>query len=355
MPNSSRTALVDGSSGIIGQKIATRLASDGWTVHGLARRPDTIAGIDPVAADLQDPASLDTALRDLRPTHVFITAWLRQNTEAENIRVNGGMVRNLLAALGGRGVEHVALVTGLKHYLGPFESYGKGKLPPTPFRESQPRLDIENFYYAQEDELFAAARKHGFDWTVHRPHTVIGDSVGHAMNMGNTLAAFGTLCKATGRPFHFPGSEKQWSGLVDMTDAELLADHLRWAANTPSVRNEAYNVVNGDVFRWSWMWERLASFFDIPAVPFSGAPLPLEEQLKDAAPIWRELAGQHGLVEADLAKVASPWHTDADLGRPLEVVADMSKSRRNGFLEYRATDDSFLALFGRLRDARVIP
>ena len=54
-----------------------------------------------------------------------------------------------------RTVEHVALVTGLKHYLGPFEAYGKGTLPATPFREEQPRLEIENFYYAQEDEVFA--------------------------------------------------------------------------------------------------------------------------------------------------------------------------------------------------------
>jgi len=47
-------------------------------------------------------------------------------------------------------------------------------LPPTPFREEQPRLDVENFYYAQEDELFAAAERDGFGWSVHRPHTIVG-------------------------------------------------------------------------------------------------------------------------------------------------------------------------------------
>ncbi|MCC9138645.1 NAD-dependent dehydratase, partial [Pontibacter silvestris] len=70
-------------------------------------------------------------------------------TEADNIRVNAAMVRNLLSALSPKKtVEHVALVTGLKHYLGPFEAYAKdGFLPQTPLREEQPRLDIENFYY----------------------------------------------------------------------------------------------------------------------------------------------------------------------------------------------------------------
>jgi hypothetical protein len=98
----------------------------------------------------------------LRPTHVFLSTWLRQKTEAENIRINSLMVRNVLDALSSVGsVRHVALVTGLKHYLGPFEAYGKGNLPPTPFREQQPRLDVENSYYAQEDEVFTAAKRDG--------------------------------------------------------------------------------------------------------------------------------------------------------------------------------------------------
>jgi hypothetical protein len=61
------------------------------------------------------------------------------------------------------------------------------------------------------------------------------------------------------------------------------------------------------------------------------------------------------LIERDLARVASPWHTDADLGRPIEVVTDMSKSRRLGFTEYQPTDAAFFDLFGRLRAERVIP
>ena len=53
--------------------------------------------------------------------------------------------------------------------------------------------------------------------------------------------------------------------------------------------------------------------------------------------------------------IASAWHTDADLGRPIEVVTDMSKSRKLGFLDYQATDDSFFDLFKRLREERIIP
>ena len=233
-------ALVVGASGIVGNNLARHLRARGWQVYGLARRPpNDIDGMLPVQADLLEAASLRTALQGLRPTHAFISAWLRQETEADNIRINGAMVRNVLDALSPVGsLGHVALVTGLKHYLGPFEAYGKGKLPATPFREDQPRLDVDNFYYAQEDELFAAAGRAGFGWSVHRPHTIIGYAVGNAMNMGVTLAAYATICKATGRPFLFPGSAMQWNGLTDMTDAMLLARHLEWAATTEAARDQ---------------------------------------------------------------------------------------------------------------------
>jgi nucleoside-diphosphate-sugar epimerase len=352
----AKTALVVGASGIVGGAAAALLGAKGWRVHGLARRPGQVAGVEPVAADLQDAGATAKALAGLSPDAVFITTWLRQDTEAENIRVNAGMVRNLLDGLPRpAGPRHVALVTGLKHYLGPFEAYGKGTLPQTPFREEQGRLDVANFYYAQEDEVFAAAARDGFTWSVHRPHTVIGKAVGNAMNMGTTLAVYATLCRETGRPFRFPGSAAQWSGLTDMTDAHLLARHMLWATETEAAHDEAFNVVNGDVFRWEWMWARIAAFFGLEPAPFDGTVQPLAEQMAGDAPLWRRIAERENLAEPDLDRLASPWHTDADLGRPIEVVTDMGKSRRMGFLDYQPTDDAFMALFERLRADRLIP
>jgi nucleoside-diphosphate-sugar epimerase len=305
---------------------------------------------------LQDPAATAAALAGVRADAVFITTWLRQDSEAENIRVNSAMVRNLLDGLRtGGSTRHVALVTGLKHYLGPFESYGKGSLPQTPFREQQGRLDVANFYYAQEDEVFAAAARDGFAWSVHRPHTVIGRAVGSAMNMGTTLAVYASLCRETGRPFRFPGSPAQWTGLTDMTDARLLAQHLLWAATTPHAADQAFNVVNGDIFRWQWMWGRIAAWFGLAPAPFDGTIRPLEQQMQADAPLWRRIAERERLAEPDMHRLASPWHTDADLGRPIEVVTDMSKSRRLGFREYQPTDDAFFDLFAQLRADRLIP
>jgi nucleoside-diphosphate-sugar epimerase len=352
-----KKALIVGSTGIVGHSLAEYLLAKRWSVFGLARKPsDDVKGLVPVAADLLDPSGLRSALESVRPTHVFFATWSRHPTETENIQGNGAMMRNLLDVLRPqKSIEHFALVTGLKHYIGPFESYAKGEPPPTPFRETLPRLELPNFYYTLEDEVFAAAERDGFGWSVHRPHTIIGYAKANVMNMGTTLGVYAAFCRETGRPFAFPGNATQWHGVTDVTDARVLAKHLEWASTTPSARNQALHVVNGDVFRWKWMWGRLAAWFGLEPVPFSEHSRPLVIQMADAKPIWANIARRHGLVEPDLDRLASFWHTDGDLLRPFECITDMSKSRELGFAEYQSSDRAFFDLFARLRKERIIP
>ncbi len=357
MSSSGKQALVVGSTGIVGRSLATMLAREGWTTFGLSRSGSVaLPGVTPLQADLLEPAALTAALAGVRPNLVAITAWMRRDSEAENIRVNSAAVRNLLAALEpARSVEHVALMTGLKHYLGPFEAYGKAVMAETPFRETEPRLDHPNFYYAQEDELFASAARNGFGWSVHRSHTVFGFAVGNAMNMVLTLSVYATLCKELGRPLVFPGSEMQWNGLTDVTDADLVSEQMIWAATHRAGRNQAFNTANGDVFRWRWLWPQLAGWFGIPWEGFAGKPRTLESQMAGMEATWREIAARYALVEPDLRRLASWWHSDADLGRTIEVLTDMTKSRECGFLGFRSTPASFRSKITQYRDARILP
>lgn len=351
-------ALVVGATGIAGRGISQELVEHGARVYGLSRKPEGLAhDVSHVGADLTNAASVKKAVARLKPTHVYLTTWSRQANEEENIRVNAGAVRTLLEAVApARSVVHVALVTGLKHYLGPFDAYVKaGTMPLMPVREEQPRLDIPNFYYAQEDEVYAAAARHGFTWSVHRPHTIIGKAIGNAMNMGSTLAAYASICKETGRKFKFPGSAAQWNGLSDMTDSRILGKQLLWASTRDIAKNNAYNIVNGDIFRWNWMWPRLAKWFGVAWEGFTGETTPLEVQMADDAKVWKRMVERYDLVEPDLARVASPWHTDLDLSRPIEVMTDMAASRKLGFLAYQSTEDAFLSLFATLRSDQIIP
>jgi nucleoside-diphosphate-sugar epimerase len=358
MENNKNIALVVGATGITGSNLANELISQGWTAYGISRNPNNnIEGLISVKADLLNIESLENALENIAPTHVFFTTWMRNDTEEENIRVNSALVRNLLNVLSPKkSIQHVALVTGLKHYLGPFEAYAKeGKLPETPLREEQPRLPLPNFYYAQEDEVYAAADRDGFSWSIHRPHTVIGYAVGNAMNLGTTLAVYASICKETGRKFIWPGSSAQWNGISDVTDARILAKQLVWASTTESAKNIAFNITNGDIFRWKWLWYRLAAYFGVEAVGFENEMRPLEKDMQNDQEIWSKIVEKYDLKEANIERLSSAWHTDLDLGRPLEVMTDMTNSRKAGFREFQNTEESFFDLFKKLKEENIIP
>ena len=351
-------ALVVGATGITGSNLAQELISAGWTTYGLARNPNSnISGLIPVKTDLLDEENLKTALENISPTHIFFTTWMRNDTEEENIKVNSALVRNLLKVLSPKkSIQHVALVTGLKHYLGPFEAYAKaGSLPETPLREEQPRLEYPNFYYAQEDAVYEAAERDNFTWSIHRPHTVIGYTVGNLMNMGTTLAIYASICKEAGRKFIFPGSSAQWNGLSDVTDAIVLAKQLIWVSTTDAAKNQAFNITNGDVFRWKWLWEKIAYYFQIEFEGFENDIRPLEKELQNDEKLWKSIAEKYNLKENNISRISSAWHTDLDLGRPIEVMTDMAKSRKLGFTTFQSTLDSFTNLFDKLKEEKLIP
>ena len=350
-------ALIAGVTGIVGNNLAEHLRSKGWEVYGVARHPRAVLpGVQAIAADLLEPKSLRADLSGVDPTHVFIAAWLRQPTEAENCAVNGAMVRNLLSAFDtSKSLRHVALVTGLKHYLGPFEAYAKAK-PETPFREEMPRLPFENFYYTQEDELFDAARRRGIyverSPTAHdhrlRPrqrdehgrdacglcHDLPGDRP--ALRVSRLRAAVGGAHRRHGRP-----SSRAASG---------VGRHLRGGPKSGfqhrQRRHFPLEVAVAEARRR--LWNR-------------GCGLPRAAQRRSSnnwrtlGPVWAGIAAKHGLAERDLGKLSSAWHTDLDLGREIEAVTDMTKSRVAGFCEYQPTPRSFLDLFNRLRKEKIIP
>ena len=151
-------ALVVGASGIVGRGVSEILLDQGAVVHGLSRHADgLIPGVQHVAVDLLKGAAAETLSR-LRPTHVYLATWVRRPTEQENIETNAGIVRAVLGALSGRKeCEARGVVYGAQALSRTVESYARtGTLPLTPVREEHPRLDAANFYYVQEDELYAA-------------------------------------------------------------------------------------------------------------------------------------------------------------------------------------------------------
>lgn len=121
-------ALVVGATGLSGSYAARHLKEAGRTVVTMSRSAVDLPWSDRhIAADLEDADASKAALKAASDvTHVFYCTWSRRESEAENVRVNAAMIRNLFDGIPDAPVRHAALVTDLKHYLGSFDAY-----PPT--------------------------------------------------------------------------------------------------------------------------------------------------------------------------------------------------------------------------------
>jgi nucleoside-diphosphate-sugar epimerase len=167
------------------------------------------------------------------------------------------------------------------------------------------------------------------------------------------IAVYASISRELGVPLRFPGSPGAYTSLIEMTDAGLLAKAAVFAATTPSAANQAFNVTNGDMFRWSSMWPRIAAAFDMEVAP--PLPMSLTEVMADKAGLWDDMVRRHGLLPTPYSDVSSWAFGDFVFGWDHDVIADTSKSRRAGFHEYVETEAMFRRIFDDLRASRVIP
>jgi hypothetical protein len=200
----------------------------------------------------------------------------------------------------------------LRH-LGPFK---------TPAIEDDPRHLPPNFCYAMEDWLRAEAAGKSWAPVVLRPDVVCGSVVGHGFNIVMLIAVYAAISKALGVPLRYPGSPAAYRALVQVTDAGHLARASEWAAlSAPG--GEAYNVTNGDLFRWEQIFPIVADFFEMPLAPLQ--TISLASLMSDKGPVWDNIVKQHGLVPTPYDGIAL-WHAgDFVLGCGYDVVSSTTK------------------------------
>ncbi|XP_009360365.2 3-oxo-Delta(4,5)-steroid 5-beta-reductase [Pyrus x bretschneideri] len=361
--------LVIGVTGIVGNSLAEILPlSDTpggpWKVYGVARRPrpnwSADHPIEYIQCDVSDPDDAKTKLSPLTDvTHLFYVTWSSRSTEAENCEVNGNMLRNVLESVipNAPNLRHICLQTGGKHYLGPFESFGKIQPHDPPFTEDLPRLDTPNFYYTQEDLLFAAVeKKEDLTWSVHRPDMIFGFSPYSLMNIVGTLCVYAAICKHEGLPLRFPGSKAAWNSYSVASDADLIAEHHIWAAVDPYAKNEAFNINNGDVFKWKHFWTVLAEQFGIEeyGIDEGGGRLSLAERMKGKEGVWEEIVRENELKETKLEEVGVWWFVDVVLGGE-GVLSSMNKSKEHGFVGFRNSRNSFVTWIDKMKSFKIVP
>jgi nucleoside-diphosphate-sugar epimerase len=348
----TRTALVVGARGVIGGNLITHLEKEGdWAIVGLSRRGGTSAGtVRHIAVDLLDKAATATALADLSEvTHVFYAAYQDRASWAGLVAPNLAMLTNVVDAIEpvAPGLQHISLMQGYKVYgahLGPFA---------TPAREDDPPHMPPEFNVDQQQFLERRQAGARWTWSALRPSVVAGVGLGNPMNLALVIAVYASMSKELGVPLRFPGKPGAYESLLEMTDADLLAKATVWAATDPGTTNQAYNITNGDMFRWSSMWPRIAAFFDLAVAP--PLPMSLADSMADKGELWNRMIADHGLANTPYSDVSSWGFGDFVFGWDYDVIADTSKSRRAGFYEYVDTEAMFLRIFQDLRDQRIIP
>jgi nucleoside-diphosphate-sugar epimerase len=349
-PN-KKVALVVGAQGVIGRNLIDHLQTlEHWEIIGLSRRGGPSAGkVKQVAADLLDSNDLRqhaSAFREV--THIFYAAYQDRPSWAELVAPNLAMLVNIVEAVEAvaNELQHISLMQGYKVYgahLGPFK---------TPARETDAGHMPPEFNVDQQQFLEQRQQGRSWTWSAIRPSVVGGFALGNPMNLAMVIAVYAAISKELKLPLRFPGKPGAYDKLLEMTDAGLLAKATVWAATNPGSANQAYNINNGDLFRWNELWPKIAAYFELEVAP--PLPMSLSTVMADKTPLWNTMMQRYGL-QHPYAEVSSWGFGDFVFSWDYDMFADGSKARRAGFHEYVDTEAMFMGIFDDFRQRKVIP
>jgi nucleoside-diphosphate-sugar epimerase len=351
-----KLAVVVGALGVIGRYIVERLlAEEAWSVVGLSRRDaGSRSRYRHLPVDLLDK---DAALAKLGAltdaTHVFYAAFQASQGAAagyaSNIAPNRDMLVNAVTAIAQASpvLRRVVLVTGTKYYgshLGPFK---------TPARESDSRHMPPDYYFDQIDWLTAFQRGKSWDWVELRPQTLCGFAPGTAMSILPAIAVYAAISKELGLPLRFPGKPGAYRAIYQVTESSHFAEAALWAATEPRCGLEAFNITNGDYFRWKNLWPRIAEVFDMAV----GEPqtISLTQHMAGMGDLWQAMTGKYGLKPFEWGELVAWPFADYVFGCDWDVMSDVTKSRRFGFHDVVDSQEMFCRLLRRFREERIVP
>lgn len=139
-----------------------------------------------------------------------------------------------------------------------------------------------NFYYAQEDALWAYCKENSIGWNIGMPaastyhpiaflfllptqHSplVLGAVPDAAMNVCFPIAIYATVSAYLKQPLVFPGDIAGWQFPVSQSSAMLNGYLEEWAVLSPNTENEKFNACDSSAFSCESFWPRLAEWYGI--------------------------------------------------------------------------------------------
>jgi nucleoside-diphosphate-sugar epimerase len=296
-------------------------------------------------------------------THVIFAALNERSddlfagwVDPEQIAKNEAMLVNLfdpLAAVA-KGLRHISIVHGPKAY-----GAHLGGTISIPFYEDTPRHPGDNFYHRQQDYIVAKQKGAPWTWTILRPGAIYGVAIGPNLSGLLTLAVYAALRKEAGKDLPKPVGR---SPLVEPVDADLIAEALEWAAESPNARNEIFNLNNGDFFAMHNAIPIVAGCMNMKV----GAPqsFDIPEEIKAMSGLWPKIVKKHNLSSPEdvfellgtSLQIGHSWSADASPDRLFGAgVESTIKIRRAGFHGCIDSREMFVKHMRRMQELRMIP
>jgi nucleoside-diphosphate-sugar epimerase len=374
-----KVAFITGANGVSGgailEYVAQHTTENEWRKIIVTSRSPFQSGVQDsrvhfIALDFSvSPEELISLMKEecKETTHAYFTSYVHRDDFAELADANVSLFKNFLTAITSvaPGLQNVTMQTGGKNY-------GVHLCPvPTPAREDHPRhpKNKGNFYHAQEDYLILEQSKSFWTYNVIRPQAIMGwTQKPNGMNSALTLALYFMICKELNVEAPMPTNQVFWNGLDDIAFAPIIADLTIYASTTAECANQAFNVSNGDVFRWKDFWPKLAKYFGAKAnsdQKFSKpdpAPGTLQQEFslvnwyQDKEKVWDELCTR---LEAPNAKATFQYGTwqfqDWVFRRSWYVTLNTEKARRYGWKARIDDYECMVACFEQFQKAGLIP
>ncbi|KAJ9602187.1 hypothetical protein H2200_013307 [Cladophialophora chaetospira] len=376
VPLPTKVAFVAGCNGISGNAIVEYLIrqpkSEWSSIIVSSRSPLKNYWQDPrvefVAIDFLN--DVDTILSKLPPsckkiTHAYFTSYVHTDDFTKLREYNVPLFENFLVAIdrvAGDNLQRVCLQTGGKHYgvhLGPSHS---------PATEEMPRYDDkgENFYYVQEDFMFALQKKRKWSHNIIRPNGIIGFTPGkNGMSEAITLALYMLINKELGQIPRFPGNKYFYTCVDDCSYAPAIADITIWATTHEHTKDEAFNSVNGDTYVWKYLFQAIGAYFGIdipPQTDFAeqgdknkmANSFKMEDWAADKKEVWHRIVDKYG---GD--KAAFDWGTwfffDWTTGKAWPTISSMNKARKFGYTGYWDSVEAWMETIKMFENAGILP
>ena len=286
-------------------------------------------------------------------THVVYSAYSDADTITNIRTINNNLFKNTLSLINRYcpSTEHITLLQGMKAY-GSHLGYHK-----TPSQESDQRTKEKNFYYDQEDYLKKNSKKVKYNWTILRPHAVIGPKIGTPMNLLMFIAIYANICKFQNLPLIFPGPLVASKYIYQATDSNILAKAIEWAGTSKNTVNQIYNITNGDYFRWEHMWPKIAQYFEMDYSFKNNFRISdgIENYFDDVDNIWKRISKKEHLIISDLNQLISFKFANYVFNIDWDVMADTTKAREAGFNEFINSEKMFVKKFNELKLLNIIP